>query len=162
MRPAHSKIYQIINIFRMMFVYHYVIIPFNPQCLPKHAPLLLQGGGIQRGGIGCLRTAKFTLLKYTKLDPRYLDFCLTKAQKGSSAIRGLKCKYSHSKYQVQIIIWQSVLIWNFESFRLFIHNFHKWHLLKNVEKWPSLKKGFSPPFGVKIRYSNSNRSNITI
>ena len=27
----------------MMFVYHYVIIPFNPQYLPKHAPLILQG-----------------------------------------------------------------------------------------------------------------------
>ena len=32
-----------------MFVYHYVIIPFHPQYLPRHAP---QGGGIQGGGIG--------------------------------------------------------------------------------------------------------------
>ena len=31
MCPAHSKIYQIINIFKMMFVYHYVMIPFDPQ-----------------------------------------------------------------------------------------------------------------------------------
>ena len=30
--------------------------------MPKHAPLILQGGGIQRGGIGCPKTAKFTLL----------------------------------------------------------------------------------------------------
>ena len=38
MCPVHSKIYQIINILRMMFVYHYVIIPFHPQYLPRHAP----------------------------------------------------------------------------------------------------------------------------
>ena len=46
----------------MIFVYHYVIIPFNPQYLPKHAPLILQSGGIQSGRIGWLRTPKFTLL----------------------------------------------------------------------------------------------------
>ena len=91
MCPALSKIYQIINIFRMMFVYHYVIIPlilknaykkiakysslsimevkpfpfiipFHPQYLSKHAPLILQGGGIQRGVIRCSRTLKFSLL----------------------------------------------------------------------------------------------------
>ena len=62
MCPAHSKIYQIINIFTMMFVYHYVIIPFHPQYLPKHAPLILQSGGIQSRGVDCLRTPKFTLL----------------------------------------------------------------------------------------------------
>ena len=41
----------IINIFTMMFVYHYVIIPFHPQYLPRHAPLILESGGIQSGGI---------------------------------------------------------------------------------------------------------------
>ena len=41
-----------------MFVYHYVIIPFHPQYLPRHAP---QGGGIQGGGIG---EAKPTLFLY--------------------------------------------------------------------------------------------------
>ena len=32
-----------------MFVYHYVIIPFHTQYLPRHAP---QGAGIQGAGIG--------------------------------------------------------------------------------------------------------------
>ena len=40
-----------------------VIIPFNPQYLPKHAPLILHGGGIQSGGIRCLKTYPFPLLK---------------------------------------------------------------------------------------------------
>ena len=40
----------IINIFTMMFVYHYVIIPFHPQYLPRHAPLILQSGGCRGGG----------------------------------------------------------------------------------------------------------------
>ena len=62
MCPAQSKIYQTITTFRMIFVYHYVIIPFNPQYLPKHAPLILQGVEIQRGGIWWLRTLKFPLL----------------------------------------------------------------------------------------------------
>ena len=54
----------------MMFVYHYVIIPFHPQYLPRHTPLILQGGGCQRGG--CQRgggrwhrTPKFSLLLLT-------------------------------------------------------------------------------------------------
>ena len=46
----------------MMFVYHYVIIPFHPQYLPRHAP---QGGGIQRGGIRWPETYKFSLLRVT-------------------------------------------------------------------------------------------------
>ena len=46
----------------MIFVYHYVIIPFDPQHLPKHAPLILQGAGCKRAGCLCLETLKFTLL----------------------------------------------------------------------------------------------------
>ena len=61
MCPAPTKIYQIINIFRMIFVCHYVIVPFNPQYLPKHSPLILQGGGIQSGRIWWLRTHHFSL-----------------------------------------------------------------------------------------------------
>ena len=34
----------------MMFVYHYVIIPFHPQYLPKHAPLILPGEGAKEEG----------------------------------------------------------------------------------------------------------------
>ena len=63
MCPAQSKIYQTITIFRMIFVYHYVIIPFDPQHLPKHALLILQGAGIKRAGIRCPETYNFTLLK---------------------------------------------------------------------------------------------------
>ena len=59
-----KKIYQIINIFTMMFVYHYVIIPFHPQYLPRHAPLILQSGGC-RGG-GC-RGPKPTLFLYSNI-----------------------------------------------------------------------------------------------
>ena len=44
----------------MMFVYHYVIIPFHPQYLPRHAP---QGGGSQRGGS---RVPKHTSFLYYK------------------------------------------------------------------------------------------------
>ena len=39
-----------------MFVYHYLIIPFHPQYLPKHAP---QGGGIQGGGISGAKLSTF-------------------------------------------------------------------------------------------------------
>ena len=39
-----------------MFVCHYVIIPFHPQYLPRHAP---QGGGIQGGGIGVPKLSYF-------------------------------------------------------------------------------------------------------
>ena len=35
---------------------HYLIIPFNPQYLPKLVPLILQRGGCQRGG--CPRSPK--------------------------------------------------------------------------------------------------------
>ena len=45
-----------------------VIITFNPQYLPKHAALILQGGGSQRGGSQrggsrWLRTPQFSLLQ---------------------------------------------------------------------------------------------------
>ena len=43
-----AKIYQIINIFTMMFVYHYLILPVHPQYLPRHAPLILQGRRVQK------------------------------------------------------------------------------------------------------------------
>ena len=46
----------IINIFTMMFVYHYLIIPFQPQYLPRHAP---QGAGIQGAGIGGAELSNF-------------------------------------------------------------------------------------------------------
>ena len=46
----------------MMFVYYYVIIPFHPQYLPRHAPLILQGAGCQRAGCWWLRIGIFTLL----------------------------------------------------------------------------------------------------
>ena len=49
----------------MMFVYHYVTIPFHPQYLPRHAP---QGGGIQRGGIRWPETHKFSLLLTNAVD----------------------------------------------------------------------------------------------
>ena len=47
----------------MMFVCYYVIIPFQPQYLPRHAP---QGGGIQGGGIG---ESKATLFLYSRSNP---------------------------------------------------------------------------------------------
>ena len=47
----------------MMFVYHYVIIPFHPQY--RHAP---QGGGIQGGGIGGSKLSYF--LYYHALSER--------------------------------------------------------------------------------------------
>ena len=53
------KIYQFINIFRMMFVYHYVIIPFHPQYLPRYAPLILQNGGCPGGGCPVPKPATF-------------------------------------------------------------------------------------------------------
>ena len=43
----------------MMFVYHYVIIPFHPQYLPRHAP---QGGGCQGGG--CRESKRLSFLYY--------------------------------------------------------------------------------------------------
>ena len=46
----------------MIFVYRYVIIPFNPQYLPKHVPLILQGAGCQRAGCQWLKTLNFPLL----------------------------------------------------------------------------------------------------
>ena len=49
----------------MMFVYHYVIIPFHPQYLPRHAP---QGGGCQRGGCWWPKTLKFSLLQNDLMD----------------------------------------------------------------------------------------------
>ena len=39
-----------------MFMCHYVIIPFRPQYLPRHAP---QGAGIQGAGIGDPKPALF-------------------------------------------------------------------------------------------------------
>ena len=57
-----SEILDNANIFTMMFVYHYVIIPFHPQYLPRYAPLILQSGGIQGGGIRWPETLKFSLL----------------------------------------------------------------------------------------------------
>ena len=41
----------------MMFVYHYVIIPFHPQYLPRHAP---QGAGCQ--GAGCRESKRPSFL----------------------------------------------------------------------------------------------------
>ena len=49
----------------MMFVYHYVIIPCHPQYLPRHAPLILQSGGIQGGGIRGPKPTHF-LYSYVK------------------------------------------------------------------------------------------------
>ena len=46
----------------MMFVYHYVIIPFHPQYLPRHAP---QGGGCQGGG--CRGTKPLNFLYSQKI-----------------------------------------------------------------------------------------------
>ena len=43
----------------MMFMCHYVIIPFHPQYLPRHAP---QGAGCQGAGCRWLKTLKFPLL----------------------------------------------------------------------------------------------------
>ena len=63
----------------MMFVYHYVIIPFNPQYLPKHAPLILQGGRSQRGGSWWLRTAQFSLLKFNKKTAKQQFLTVSKA-----------------------------------------------------------------------------------
>ena len=40
----------------MMFVCYYVIIPFQPQYLPRHAP---QGAGIQGAGIGVPKLSTF-------------------------------------------------------------------------------------------------------
>ena len=48
----------------MMSVYHYVIIPFHPQYLPRHAPLILQGAGSQGAGSRWGRTPNFSLLWY--------------------------------------------------------------------------------------------------
>ena len=48
-----------------------VIIPFYPQYLPKHAPLILQEAGCQRAGCCCLRTLQFSLLTMTD---RYSNF----------------------------------------------------------------------------------------
>ena len=39
-----------------------VIIPFNPQYLPKHAFLILQEAGSQGAGSWCLRSRNFSLL----------------------------------------------------------------------------------------------------
>ena len=64
-----AKIYQIINIFTMMFVYHYVIILFHPQYLPRHAPLILLSGGCQSGGCRWLRIPIFSLLMCIRLQP---------------------------------------------------------------------------------------------
>ena len=50
----------IINIFTMMFVYHYVIIPFHPQYLPRHAP---QGAGCQ--GAGCRESKRTSFLYFS-------------------------------------------------------------------------------------------------
>ena len=47
------------NIFTMMFVYHHVIIPFHPQNLPRHAPLILQSGGSRGGGSGGSKPLNF-------------------------------------------------------------------------------------------------------
>ena len=69
-----KKIYQIINIFRMMFVYHYVIIPFHPQYLPRHAPLILQGAGCQRAGCRWGRTPQFSLLLFSLIETLMFHF----------------------------------------------------------------------------------------
>ena len=61
---AHSKIYQIINIFTMMFVYHYVIIPFHLQYLPRHAPSNIAKWRERRWREPWPKTAQFPLLKY--------------------------------------------------------------------------------------------------
>ena len=66
----------------MMFVYHYVIILFHPQYLPRHAP---QGGGIQGGGIGVPKLSTFLYCHSNLKDcfvvfhPHYdcLSICLT-------------------------------------------------------------------------------------
>ena len=64
MCAAQSKTYQIITIFRVTFVYHYIIIPFDPQYLLKDALLILQGAGSKRAGSGWLETPPFTLLTF--------------------------------------------------------------------------------------------------
>ena len=66
-----------------MFVYHYVIIPFHSQYLRKHAPLTLQSGGIQSGGIGCVERLKFTLLSSTSR--MCFAFANTVVKSGNSA-----------------------------------------------------------------------------
>ena len=53
----------------MMFVYHYVIIPFQPQYLPRHAP---QGEGIQGGGIGGPKPTLFLYL----FAPQNISVCV--------------------------------------------------------------------------------------
>ena len=46
-------------------MYYYVIIPFHPQYLPRHAPLILQSGGSRGGGSRWGITPKFSLLTQT-------------------------------------------------------------------------------------------------
>ena len=76
MCPAQSKIYQTINIFRIIFLSLHR--PFNPWYLPKHAPLILQGAGSLRAGCWCPKTPKFTLLGLlsSKMVLRLLHSCL--------------------------------------------------------------------------------------
>ena len=50
----------------MMFVYHYVIIPFHPQYLPRHAT---QGGGCQGGGCRGAKLSSFLYYLESRIKP---------------------------------------------------------------------------------------------
>ena len=68
----------------MMFVYHYVIIPFHPQYLNRKAPLILQGAGSQGAGSG---GAEHTTFLYSyHLVPTVSDLLLLRSLKGIVAI----------------------------------------------------------------------------
>ena len=56
----------------MMFVYHYVIIPFHPQYLPKHAPSNIAKWREPRWREWWPKTIHFPLLAWTYLD-RLID-----------------------------------------------------------------------------------------
>ena len=85
----------------MMLVYHYVIIPFHPQYLPRHAPLILQGGGCQRGGCRWPETLHFPLLSSQKTTIEFHSHLLLAPSKALSdkdfSITLNKSKVSHCK-----------------------------------------------------------------
>ena len=57
-----------------------------PQYFPKHAPLILQGAGIKRAGIGWLETPIFTLLLIKEISLNYLNKILNDILKFLSGV----------------------------------------------------------------------------
>ena len=57
----------------MMFVYHYVIIPFHPQYLPRHAHCKVEGAEVEGAVARNIPFSSTAVLLHSKIGPALIS-----------------------------------------------------------------------------------------